>query len=71
MEIYEHLHDRPHYHLGSDQYNEPTGQNKIFEKIIQDLEQQLPEELHLKDENRKYSVTVRDDRHRIPLLKLL
>lgn len=42
----------------------PPAKIRFFEKVIQDLEQQLPEELHLKDEERKYSVTVRDDRHR-------
>jgi len=43
MEIYEDLHCEEHYHLG-DEYEQPNKQNKIYDKIIKRLKQNLPKE---------------------------
>lgn len=61
MEIYEDFHNKPHYHLGSDQYSEPIGQDKIFKRIIRRLKKQLPKGLDLNFHN-EHSVTAIDTR---------
>lgn len=49
MELYEEYHDEPHYHLGSDRHHEPTGQNKIFKRLVDELKTRLPDELELRN----------------------
>ena len=63
MQIYEEYHDEPHFHLGNDRNNQPRSQNKIFNRIIRDLQDELPEELQLR-KNSSTSYNVVDHRNR-------
>ena len=63
VEIYEDYHDESHYHLGSDRFDQPNAQNKIFKKIVKILEKELPPELTIKY-NRAYSINIIDSKNR-------
>jgi len=64
MDLYKDWHDEAHYHLGTDQYDAPTGQNKIFEKIVTLLEKKVQHHnLHLRYNN-EYSINIVDEQNR-------